>query len=65
MAELQTKTERQETQISVVEVERILTVGRLLMSVLTTEELETLRQTLYGRVGKLNGTPQIGNASDP
>ena len=47
MAEEVSKTPHSEPRVSVEEVERILVIGRLLLSVLTPEELEEL-QSLGG-----------------
>ena len=68
MAEEESKTPHPETNVSVEEVERILEVGRMLLSVLTPEELEEL-QSLGGLFPensipvKLSSASETGNNS--
>lgn len=48
MATQESKIPSSETRVSVEEVNRVLEVGRLLLSVLTPDELEELHGLLYG-----------------
>ena len=53
-------------EVTIDDVERVLAVGRLLMSVLTPEELDQLRDALANRtpfrVGDVQSEHEIGNA---
>lgn len=57
------KTKRPESSVSPQDVERVLTVGRLLLSVLTAEEFEMLRQALEDQSNGQRAKLKIGNAS--
>jgi hypothetical protein len=59
MTETQETTHQDQT-VSTEEVERVLAVGRLLLSLLTPDEIETLRETLRVQ-SQLNN--EKGNAS--
>ena len=68
MAEEVSKTPHSEPRVSVEEVERILVIGRLLLSVLTPEELEELQS--LGGLSPSNSIPvdlssasEVGNTS--
>jgi len=52
-----------ENDMTTAEVERILSVGQLLLSVLTPEELDTFRLLLQGQQSSQNDKSKIGNAS--
>jgi len=49
---------RPEHEVTSQEVERVLFIGRLLLSVLTPDELETLRQALSNQQPGQNGKSQ-------
>lgn len=59
------KSVQPEQSVSSEDVERVLAVERLLLAVLTPEDLETFRILLQGqRIGQ-NGKTTKGNASSP
>ena len=60
------KTEKERPTITIEEVNRILEVGRLLLSVLTQEEMDELQALLYGEPFPFledSVEPEIGNTS--
>lgn len=57
------KSDQPEPNVSPQDVERVLAVGQLLLSVLTHEELEVLRQALKDQRTSQNDEIIIGNAS--
>ena len=57
------KTAQPEPRVSPQDVERVLAVGRLLLSVLTDEELDMLRQALEEQSNGQRAEFRIGNAS--
>ena len=58
------KTEEKSKQgVTAEEVERVLAIGRLLLSILTPDELETVRQALNGQQSGRNS--KKGNANGP
>jgi hypothetical protein len=57
------KLAQPEQTVSAQDVDRILAVGRLLLSVLTPEELEFLRIELFEQRSGQDGKTIIGNAS--
>jgi hypothetical protein len=66
MAEKASKVPHPKTEVSVEEVNRILEVGRLLLSVLTTEELEelgALGELFFPKrsLAELSSASEIGN----
>jgi hypothetical protein len=52
-----------ENKVTAVEVDRVLAVGSLLLTVLTPEEIETFRLVMQGQRFGQNGKTKIGNAS--
>jgi hypothetical protein len=58
------KSVQLETSISLQDVERVLAVGRLLLSVFTDVELEMLRRALEHRSSGQRAEFRIGNASN-